>query len=144
MNEIWQGVWNGVVLSVLLLGAHHVCHQFRQRTKADNADPDYYAPGIARERDARILGTRLYQDARAWIKWVQQGRPRNFPVVINAGTITKCRHGYAFVENWYWDCRHMDMVIDFSHMIDVLGVQYGVTRVQDLEGCPSCETDVTV
>ena len=80
---------------------------------------------------------------RAYSKWVQQGRPDYMPTVIREGTITKCRHGYASVEWWHWDSRFQLRPVDLEHMVDILGAQYGVTRVKELDSCPACQSVVT-
>ena len=95
------------------------------------------------------LGGRLFRLARRklnvlhdWARWNQQGRPTRGPVVIKRGTITKCRHGYALVSDWSWTFRYqLGGPIDADHMVDVLGAQYGVTRVASLGCCPKCQAD---
>ena len=92
-----------------------------------------------------------YRKVRAWLRWVNQGRPRTHPVVIEPGEILSCRHGYALIQNWAWDFNYMHMPVDKSgtrlldvgHLADILGALYGTSRVKELDCCPACQSVVT-
>jgi len=81
---------------------------------------------------------------RAYVLWVHQGRPDFMPIVVQRGTITKCQHGFARVESWHWSFEFQtNGPVDCAHMVDILGAQYGVTRVKELDCCPDCQSYVT-
>jgi len=76
--------------------------------------------------------------------WVRQGRPDFMPIVVKRGTITKCQHGYALVDSWHWSFTFQtNGPVDGAHMVDILGAQYGVTRVKELDCCSACQSYVT-
>lgn len=101
--------------------------------------------------DYERLGTICYRRLKNWVLWVRQGKPRIVPVVVKPGKIVVCQHGSSLVQGWHW---HMDYlrvptedgigIIDGGHLVDVLGAQYGMTRVKELDQCPDCHSYVTV
>jgi hypothetical protein len=66
------------------------------------------------------------------------------PVVTVPGEIIACRHGFKLVRYWAWDFSFQTSgPIDLEHAVDILGAQYGVERVEELECCPACRNLVT-
>lgn len=43
---------------------------------------------------------------KVWLRWRRQGRPRDFPVVMRAGTLT-IEDGEPHITGWYFEGRHM-------------------------------------
>jgi len=85
-----------------------------------------------------------------WVRWVRQGRPRTVPVVLKPGTLLCCEHGFGLMTGWDFDPQFMNLriengvhILDTGHVFDVLGAQYGVTRVKELDCCLQCRSYVT-
>lgn len=70
-------------------------------------------------------------DFEAWCLWIEQGRPRDVPVVIRPGRLIVDPLGRSCIDGWHIDCDYMSSSICVDDWWDRLTAHYPVERTEE-------------
>ncbi len=74
----------------------------------------------------KYLPRKIRTGIHTWVKWHQQGKPTNGPVVIRQGSLTLDADGKRHISDWHWDPHYQTKTVTREELWDFLAARYPV------------------